>query len=137
MAFLESLRRRIPKLTDQTEGYISLDEGERRLLETNASRSKTNFGGKWGILTLTNQRIIWRESRISAWPSKQEVIDISLRQIEGLDEGNLIDHIFRDRNVVRIKLASGSTQRFDVDVDVRRKVLEILEENIPPASRNF
>jgi hypothetical protein len=86
-----------------------LEPGESVLRDGTGAKTKGLFGGRWGALTLTDQRLVWYEQQ-SAWPLKRLVGEIRLSDIASVDKGNPLNFLFGGM-CIRIRLNDGSIER--------------------------
>jgi hypothetical protein len=108
------LNIRLPSLRpkhSQEEDTLTLRDRERIVTEGAAGRPVTAFGGRLGRLILTNQRLIWLQSSISAWPFRPETIDIPLSDILEVKSAGRVEHLLVG-SAIKIRTKTGKKERF-------------------------
>jgi hypothetical protein len=109
---MHAMRRLRSSLTDaaRSGAEFELRPTERIVCRGVAAITKGQFGGRWGPLVLTNERLLWRESGIVR-PLRRRAREIALRDIARVDKGSMLDAVLGGRRL-RVRLNNGTTVKF-------------------------
>ena len=78
----------------------------------------------WGPLTLTSQRILWRQQGRVVWPFKRGSMAVSLADVASLQETGRLDAVFGGRRL-QIQLRSGKRIKLWTDPSPTYWIAEI------------